>query len=63
MPELGQTSRRLINLVYSKAPLEARDSLALEQFLDALPNSDRRIRIKQEVSHADKFEAYLRAED
>nr|XP_034338992.1 uncharacterized protein LOC117693065 [Crassostrea gigas] len=71
IPELGQAVRRLANLAYLKAPSEVRETLAIEQFLDALPDSDMRIRIKQArprdlndaIKHAVELEAYLRAED
>lgn len=71
IPELGQAVRRLANLAYPKAPSEVRDTLAMEQFLDALPDSDMRIRIKQArpgdlndaIKHAVELKAYLRAED
>lgn len=71
IPELGQAVRRLANLAYPKAPSEVRETLAMEQFLDALPDSDMRIRIKQArprdlndaIKHAVELEAYLRAED
>lgn len=54
-----------------KAPSEVREKLALKQFLDDLPNSDMRIRIKliqpkdlnDAVRRAVEFEAYLRGED
>jgi hypothetical protein len=71
MPELGHSIRRLANLAYPKAPAEVRETLALEQFLNSLPNPDMRIRIKQvrpkdlndAVRHAVEFEAYLRADE
>ncbi|CAG2221978.1 unnamed protein product [Mytilus edulis] len=47
LPELGQSVRRLSNLAYPTAPLELRDTLAKEQFLDALVDSESRLRIKQ----------------
>ncbi|VDI80983.1 Hypothetical predicted protein [Mytilus galloprovincialis] len=47
LPELGQSDRRLSNLAYPTAPLELRDTLAKEQFLDALVDSEMRLRIKQ----------------
>lgn len=54
-----------------KAPSEVGEKLALKQFLDDLPNSDMRIRIKliqpkdlnDAVRRAVEFEAYLRGED
>ncbi|KAK3090718.1 hypothetical protein FSP39_014054 [Pinctada imbricata] len=71
IPELGQAIRRLTNLAYASAPSEVRETLAREQFLDALPDSDMRIRIKQArpkdlndaIRHAVELEAFLRAED
>ncbi|CAC5403729.1 unnamed protein product [Mytilus coruscus] len=47
LPELGQSVRRLSNLAYPIAPLELRDTLAKEQFIDALVDSEKRLRIKQ----------------
>jgi hypothetical protein len=47
LTELGQTIRRLSNLVYPTAPAHIRETLSKDQFLDALVNSKMRIRIKQ----------------
>ncbi|CAC5382568.1 unnamed protein product [Mytilus coruscus] len=47
LQELGQSVRRLSNLAYPTAPLELRDTLAKEQFIDALVDSEMRLRIKQ----------------
>ena len=47
LPELGQAIRRLVNKTYPKAPAEVRETLSTEHFLDALVNSEMRIRIKQ----------------
>jgi hypothetical protein len=47
LPELGQAIRRLVNKAYPKAPAEVRETLSTEHFLDALVNSEMRIRIKQ----------------
>ncbi|CAG2215824.1 unnamed protein product [Mytilus edulis] len=47
LPGLGQSVRRLSNLAYPTAPLELRDTLAKEQFIDALVDSEMRLRIKQ----------------
>lgn len=71
IPELGQSVRRLTNLAYPRAPTEVKETLAMEQFLDALPDSDMRIRIKQArpqnlndaTRHAVELEAYLKAEN
>ena len=46
-PELGQSIRRLTNLAYPTAPYDVRETLAKEQFLDALIDSDMRLWIKQ----------------
>ncbi|CAC5410983.1 unnamed protein product [Mytilus coruscus] len=35
LPELGQSVRRLSNLAYTTAPLELRETIAKEQFIDA----------------------------
>ena len=37
IPELGQDVRRLTNLAYATAPADVRETLAKEQFIDALP--------------------------
>ena len=47
LPELGQSIRRLTNLAYPTAPGDVRDTLAKEQFIDALEDSDIRLRAKQ----------------
>ncbi|CAC5424731.1 unnamed protein product [Mytilus coruscus] len=70
LPELGQSVRRLSNLAYPTAPLELRDTLAKEQFLDALVDSEIRLRIKQSrpkclndtIRLAVELEAYNTAE-
>lgn len=45
--ELGQSIRRLTHLAYPTAPSDVRDTLAKEQFVDALVDVDMRLRIKQ----------------
>ena len=70
MAELGQDIRRLTNLAYPKAPSDVRETLAKEQFVDALVNSEMRLKIKQArpvdlndaVRHAVELEAFCRAE-
>ena len=70
LPELGQDVRRLANLAYPTAPNDVRDTLAKEQFIDALISSDMRLRIKQArptnlndaVRHAVELEAFNKAE-
>ncbi|CAC5403728.1 unnamed protein product [Mytilus coruscus] len=70
LPELGQSVRRLSNLAYPTAPLELRDTLAKEQFIDALVDSEMRLRIKQSrpkvlndaIRLAVELEAYNTAE-
>ncbi len=47
LSELGQDVRRLTNLAYPTAPSDLRETLAKEQFVDALVSSDMRLRIKQ----------------
>ena len=67
---LGQDIRRLANLAYPTAPIDVRDTLAKEQFIDALHSSDMRLTVKQArpsdlnvaVRHAVELEAYNRAE-
>ena len=70
MAQLGQDIRRLTNLAYPKAPCDVRDTLAKEQFIDSLVNSEMRLKIKQAgsvdlndaVRHAVELEAFYRAE-
>ena len=67
---LGQDIRRLTNLAYPTAPCDVRETLAKEQFVDALHSSDIRLRVKQArpsdlndaVRHAVELEAYNRTE-
>jgi hypothetical protein len=47
LPELDQAVWRLVNKAYFKAPAKVRETLSTEHFLDALVNSEIRIRIKQ----------------
>jgi hypothetical protein len=47
LPELGQVLRRLSNLAYPTAPRDVRETLAKEQFIDALHDSDMRLKVKQ----------------
>ena len=71
MAELGQDIRRLTNLAYPKAPTDVRETLAKEQFIDSLVNSEMRLKIKQArpvdlndaVRHAVELEAFYRAEN
>ena len=70
LSELGQDIRRLTNLAYPTAPKDLRETLAKEQFIDALVNSDMRLRIKQArpknlndaVRYTVELEAFNRAE-
>ena len=70
LPELGQDIRRLANLAYPTAPNDVRETLAKEQFIDALISADMRLRIKQArptnlndaVRHAVELEAFNKAE-
>ena len=67
---LGQDIRRLTNLAYPTAPFDVRETLAKEQFIDALHSSDIRLRVKQArpsdlndaVRHAVELEAFHRTE-
>ena len=69
MAELGQDIRRLINLAYPKAPSDVRETLAKEQFMDALVNSEMRLKqarpvdLNDAVRHAVELEAFYRAEN
>lgn len=47
LPELVQEIRRLANVVYPIAPNDVKETLAKEQFIDALVRSDMRLQIKQ----------------
>ena len=70
LTELGQDVWRLTNLAYPTAPADLRETLAKEQFIDALVSSDMRLRIKQArptslnmaVRHAVELEAFNKAE-
>jgi hypothetical protein len=70
LSEMGQDIRRLTNLAYPSAPSDVKETLAKEQFIDSLVNSDMRLRIKQArptslneaVRHAVELEAFNRAE-
>ncbi|MCG7879813.1 MAG: RNase H-like domain-containing protein, partial [Candidatus Thiodiazotropha endolucinida] len=70
LTELGQDVWRLTNLAYPTAPSDVRETLAKEQFIDALVSSDMRLRIKQArptslnmaVRHAVELEAFNKAE-
>jgi hypothetical protein len=70
LPELGQAIRRLANLAYPNATAEIRETLSKDQFVDALVDSEMRIRIKQArprnlndaIQLAVELEAYNRAE-
>jgi hypothetical protein len=52
LPELGQAIRRLVNLAYPTVPVpeNARDTLAKQHFIEALADSEMRIRIKRSPS-------------
>jgi hypothetical protein len=70
LPELGQAIRRLANLAYPATTAEIRETLSKDQFVDALIDSEMRIRIKQArprylndaIQLAVELEAYNRAE-
>ena len=70
LSELGQEIRRLTNLAYASAPNDVRETLAKEQFIDALVSTDMRIRVQQArprdlndaIRHAVELEAFIRAE-
>ena len=67
---MAQDIRRLVNLAYPSAPGDIKETLAKEQFIDSLSNSEMRLRIKQArplnlndaVRHAVELEAFNRAE-
>ena len=70
LPELGQDLRRLVNLAYPTAPIEVRETLAKEQFIDALKDSEMRLRVQQArpmdlndaIRHAVVLDAFNSAE-
>ncbi|KAH3847332.1 hypothetical protein DPMN_089652 [Dreissena polymorpha] len=70
MAELVQNIRRLTNLVYPKAPQDVKETLAMEQFVDALVNPEMPLKIKQSrpvdlndaVRHTVELESFYRAE-
>lgn len=70
LPELGQAIQRLAYLAYPTASTEIRETLAKDQFVDALVDSEMRIRIKQSrprhlndaIQLAVELEAYNKAE-
>ena len=47
LTELGQAIRRLASLAYPSAPMEVKETLGKDAFIDALVDSDMRLRIKQ----------------
>ena len=71
MADIGQDIRRLTNLAYPKAPSDVRETIAKEQFVYALVNSEMRMKIKQArpvdfnnaVRHAVDLEAFYRAQN
>ena len=70
LPELGQSIRRLTNLAYPTAPGDVRDTFAKEKFIDALVDSDMRLRVKQArplnhndaIRHAVELEAFIKSD-
>lgn len=70
LSELGQAIRRLTCLAYPTAPSEVRETLGKDAFIDALVNSDMRLRIKQSrpenlndaVRLAVELDAYFKTE-
>jgi hypothetical protein len=47
LPELGQAIRRLVSMAYPTVAENVRDTLAKQHFIEALADSEMRIRIKQ----------------
>ena len=47
LPELGQSVICLTNLTYPSAPYDVKEMLSKDYFVDALIDSDMRLRIKQ----------------
>ena len=70
LSELGQDIRRLTNLAYPTATVDLKEILAKEQFIDAIRDSDTRLRIKQArptdlndaVRHAVELQAFQSAD-
>jgi len=70
LPELAQAIRRLATLAYPEASFLLVDTLAKEQFIDALDDSDMRLKVQQArpttindaVQIAVELEAFARAE-
>lgn len=70
IPELGQHIRRLVNLAYPTVPADVKETLAKDNFIEALAISDMRLRIKQArpknlneaLRHAIELEAFLKTE-
>jgi hypothetical protein len=66
LPELGQAISRLVNLAYPTVPENVRDTLAKQHFIEALADSEMRIRIKQNLNDAIRLavelETFNRAE-
>ena len=70
LPELGQSIKCLTNLAYPTAPLDFRETLAKEYCIDALTDSDIRLRIKQArtatlndaIRHAVELKAFVKVE-
>lgn len=70
LPELGQSIRRLTNLAYPTALGDVTETLAKEQFIDALIDSDMRLRVKQArplnlndaIRHAVELEAFIKSD-
>ncbi|CAG2203556.1 unnamed protein product [Mytilus edulis] len=70
LPELGQTIRRLVNRAYPLSPTKVKETLAKDYFLDALQDSEMRIKIKQSrpqnlnqaICLAVELEAFYKAE-
>ena len=71
LQELGQSIRRLTNLAYPTAPYDVRETLSKEYFIDALIDSDIRLRIKQSrpatlndaIRQAVELEAFVKVEE
>ena len=71
LAELGQDIPCLANLAYPTAPNDAKETLAKEQFIEALLSSDMRLYIKQArpinlndvVRHTVELEAFDKADE
>ena len=71
LPELSQAIRRLVTRAYPSAPMSLKETLSIENFIDALNDMETRLRLKQSklltldetVRMAIELEAFQQAEN